>query len=311
MYHKSATLKRLKKPYKGSIKIPQSRELILLKAAISTVNRNTRKAGDFVQSKYQAREKFKHLVQTPKIYYYGSDMDRISKTIMTLKKFVMKPNNLSRGLGIRILTRDGELFTDDSGEVLTLQDVVDECKILSVAKRYKGRQGILIEEFIQSHPKLGAYGYADIRCIYFKDHILFVVARLSTESSSGYANTNRGSAFGSYIGGKLVKDGRFVIKGDLPDVLSFYDRMALAGQSVCKTYGYCFLSVDMTVGLDGKVVVMEVEQLPQIQYYLKQPGVKWMTKEIGADRIRFSNPLLKPRSKRTSKGLGVPMSYFR
>jgi len=140
---------------------------------------------------------------------------------------------------------------------------------------------------------------------------LFVVARLSTESSSGYANTNRGSAFGSYIGGKLIKDGRFVIKGNLPDVLPFYDRMVMNGQAVCKTYGYCFLSVDMTIGMDGKVVAMEIEQLPQIQYYLKPRGVKWMTKEIGADRIRFSNKLLKPRSKRTSKGLGVPLSYFR
>jgi len=268
------------------------------------LNSKTRKTGDWIQSKYQFRCKIQKIVDVPKTYFYGTDLIKIRRNLTKHNEFVMKPNHLSRGIGIRVLKRDGDFWIDINGEKLTLKDLVDECAVMMRVKRYKGVKAILIEEKINTHPKLNPNGFADMRFIYYYDRFLWCTGRFGNKSSKGYGNTNRGATFGSYIAGKHVSDSRFITSGKVPKEIPFFDEMVLTGQKVSKLFGYVFMSVDMTVDCQGKIKVIESEQMPQIQYYLTDFGVDWINKIIGKNKKIDPNPI---KIKKSTKGLS---SYF-
>jgi len=285
MYNKNLYLKFLGNPYRTMLQSGQksSSEMRRLKSGITRLNNRTKKPGDWIQSKYQFKDKIQNYVTVPKTYFYGNDITKITESLTKLNEFVLKPNHLSRGIGIRVLKRQGNDYLDRNGDVLTLQDLLDECKVMIHLKRYKGVQGIIIEEIITTHPTLNPNGYADIRMIYYRNRFLFCVGRFGNKKSSGYGNTNRGSNYGSYIGGIHVNDGKFITSGEVPSKIPFFNEMVLEGQKVTRMFGFAFMSVDMTVDVNGRIIIVESEQLPQIQYYLSPTGVRWLREIMDKD----------------------------
>ena len=293
-YDKKKHLDFLRRPYKYTKGRKGSKKLSRLRSKLNTLNKGTRKTGDYIQSKYQFRLKASKVAKVPKVYYYGTDLQKIRNVIMTLDEFVLKPNHLSRGIGIRILKRDGNKFIDPNGDVLTAKDIVDECAMIIRLKRYFGMKAVLIEENITTHPKLNPNGFADIRMFYFKNRFLFCIARMGHKHSNTYGNTNRGASWGAVLNGKFVRDDRFIQSGNIQGSLAFFDQMALTGQKVTSTFGIIFQTIDMTVNTKGEVLVLESEQMPQIQYYLTNKGVDWLDKMTGTP-LRIEGSRLKDR----------------
>lgn len=256
-----------------------------LRRTICRINRRSGGRGDVIQSKYQYRKKIQVIVNVPKTYYYGANLVDIRNAILKLDKFVMKPNHLSRGIGIRVLEKVGSKYHDLNGDILTVDDLIDECAILIKLKRYKGIKAIILEEKIGSHASFKSYcsgpGMSDIRCIYYRNRFMFGVARFPTKSSGGYGNIIRGAAFGFFLsGGRFINSGYFQISTIKKGILPNFKNLNSAGIAVSQLFSCDFISVDMTVGVDGKVYVIESERLPQIEYYLTDKGVRWMLKSL-------------------------------
>lgn len=300
MYDKKKHLNFLMSPYKLGPKKCRSKKMIKLRRMIFSINSKTQKRGDFIQNKYSFRKKVSGKVLTPEIYYFGTNLIEIKKKMMQLDEFVMKPNHLSRGIGIRVLKRENDKFVDINGDVLSVDDLIDECKIIINKRRYGTTRAIILEKVIHSNKKFNCIGIADIRMIYYKKRIIFAVARIPSKKSMGYGNIVRGANWGAVIGGVYMSDDRFnhptINHGKLP----FWKEMVSAGETVTKLYGITFQAVDLTVDESGKVIVIESERMPQIEYYLSDQGVDWIQKVI---KSNIKLPLIVNRKKITKRGI--------
>jgi len=256
-----------------------------LKAKISTLNARYTRKGDFIQSKQGFKEKVGKVVAVPKTLMYTTDPKVI--THIDFDDFVMKPNHLSRGLGIRVLTKfaDG-VFKDLNGETVTGEELFEEAKaIMSVKRGYDSNRGIMIEERLRSHEKFRPFmygdGIADIRMIFYDKELLFGVARFPTEKSGGYGNTGRGATWGVFLeGGKFVKKNYFLPADIQSGELPFFEEMLIESKKVLDLYQFPFQCIDMTVDQDERVVIIESEKLPQIEVYLTKEGGAWLYKKI-------------------------------
>jgi len=276
-------LDSLKNPYKRTHKI---RVIKSLKRKIQTLNAKYGRSGDYIQSKQGFKKKVGSVVRVPETYFYTIDSKGISPGL-DHDEFVMKPNHLSRGLGIRILekTDDGR-YQDINGDVLTEKELIEEAQaIMGVGRAWKTARGILFEERIRSHDKLKEFmvgdGIADIRLAFFDKEFQFGVARFPTIKSKGYGNTGRGASWGVFLdSGEFVNDDRFLpcdlTKGTLP----FYEDMIQVSQKVLQLYQFPFQTVDLTVDHDGDVVVIESEKSPQLEVYLTKNGATWLYKKV-------------------------------
>lgn len=311
-YNKKETLKRLAHPYRYTKRKPRTREMRYLQGVINRINKVSCRTEDFIQNKYHFAQKIKHAVKVPETYIYTGYPYKVgnwlkSKTDIT--DFVIKPNHLSRGIGIRILTRikDGK-FQDTNGDILTVEDIVDECEALVKLKRYKGKPSIIIQERIQSHPDFNCEGMADIRMIYYDHRFLFSCIRIPNKDSGLYGNIHRGADFGFSIDGNYIRtDNRFLPATITNGKVPFFDEMILAGQKVTQEFGLRFLAVDMTINVDGIPVIVEAERAPQIHYYLTATGARWLLTEL---RIKGSIPA-QPTPQNKKKNFGIPSLYFK
>ncbi len=288
MYNKEERLRFLRNPYELGPRKAQSLEMQALIANLKRLNFLTMGIADGTHSKIFFKKKIGRVVRTPKTFYCGRDLKAIRKEIFRHTSFVLKPNHLSRGIGVRALERKGTGFVDINGDVLSADSLVDECKVILQLKS-KGHKGFLIEERIRSHPVFSTTGMADIRVIYYRKDLLFAVARMPSIKSQGYGNIIRGADWGIVLeGGEYTQDDRFqkgtLLNGRLP----CFDLFVAAGKKVTELFGIVFQAVDMTVNEDGEVVVMESEEMPQIEYYLTPRGVDWISSIITDDLSRKS-----------------------
>jgi len=293
VYNKEQKLKFLKKPYNLLAVRPKSPGMKILKSNIMRMNSSSMHRGDYIQSKYQFQQKIKDVVKTPEVYYYGEDIGMLKKRMLNLTEFVMKPNHLSRGIGVRVLKRDGDKFVDINGDVLTINDLVDECFIILKLKRYKGIKAMLLQERIMSHSNFHTYngGMADIRMIYFDKEFLFCIARIPSENSKGYGNIIRGAGWGVVLNGSYVCDNRFQPTTITCGTLPYFSEMVEAGKKVVQLFGYKFQAVDMTVDQNGVPVVIESESMPQIEYYLTEQGMYWLTSELRTGISKYAHKI--------------------
>ena len=285
-YDKQKYLQYLQDPYKTeqSRNIPP--ELRLLKFKILKLNARTRNANDYIQSKHHFKQKVKNFVTVPKTYYIGNDLEAIRRHLLTLDEFVLKPNHLSQGIGVRLLNRIGNVFNDINGDVLTIDDIIDECRILLGVQRFQGDREIMIEERIRSHPDLIGLrdGIADIRMIYYRKNFLMCIARFPSDKSNGYGNVSRGADLGYVFNdGYFVDDIRFknatIHHGKLPH----FDNLANTGRKVATLFGIAFQSIDMTIIETGEVIVIESEALAQLEYNLAPQGIDWLNSVMARD----------------------------
>lgn len=266
-----------------------SSDMRRLKSNVLRINRLYKRPDDYTQCKYYIKEKIKKYVKVPETYYYGDNIELLRKEIMKRDELVIKPNHLSQGIGISVLTkRDDGKYQDINNDILTIEDIIDECKIILNIKRLNAKRKIIVEERIKSHPFLGTNDgtIADIRMIFYDKNFLWGNMRVPSSSSGGYSNLSRGADV-SYISqnGDFVdsNDERFqkrlYRKGKMP----FFKDLVDAGKKVSDLYGLKFQTVDMTVNDKGEVLVIECEELPQIETSLTSKGVVWLNSIIGKD----------------------------
>ena len=286
-------LNDLKKAYvnekKPGFSASLSPEMRRLKSNISRINRLYKRPNDYTQCKYYIKEKIKKDVKVPHTYYYGDNLELLRNEIRKRDEMVIKPNHLSQGVGIRVLTKmnDGK-YQDINNDILTIQDIIDECKIILNIKRLNAKRKIIVEERIRSHSFFGTNNgtIADIRMIFYDKNFLWANMRVPSSSSGGYSNLSRGADV-SYVSddGDFVDSNderfqkRFYRKGKIP----FFKDLVDTGKKVSNLYGLKFQTVDMTVNDKGEVLVIECEELPQIETSLTPKGADWLNSIISKD----------------------------
>lgn len=291
-YNKSLYLKSLRESYKEEnrpgFSTALSPQMKIFKSNLIKANNIKRKADDYTQNKYYFKQKIKDIARVPVTYYFGDDLKAIREVLLSLDEFVIKPNHLSLGIGIRVLNRHGEKFTDINGDILTIDDILDECKVLLELKRLNTDRKIFLEERIKSHPAFNTYDgcMVDLRMYYYRNMFLWCTARMPTSDSRGYSNRSRGASV-SYVSndGNFVndQDERFQ-KGEIrTGKLPFFEKLVLTGQKVTELYGIVFQTVDMTMNEKEEVVVIESEQLPKIEDTFTPYGVEWLNSIIAKD----------------------------
>jgi len=311
MYDKRETLRRLQHPYRYTKKKKYTPVMRVLQGAINRINKASVRPNDFIQNKKHFSEKVQGVVKVPEIYAYTTYPEKVGNWLekeTDITDFVIKPNHLSRGIAVRVLKRQDDKFIDTNGDILTTQDIVDECAAVVKLKRYKGVPSIIIQERVRSHADFGTSGMADIRMVYFDSRFLFSCIRIPTKGSGFYGNIHRGADFGFSITGQYINnDNRFypgtITKGEVP----FFDEMILSGQRACHEFGLRFMSVDMCPDQDGVPIIIEAERSPQIHYYLSDNGARWLLREL---KIK-QQPPAPTHSRNKKKRMGIPEMYFR
>lgn len=291
-YNKEQHLKFLRNPYqsplirKTALNKPSS-ELLLLRKKIKMLNTLTIKTGDYVSNKCLFKRKIEGIAKVPRVYYCGRDLGTFRTYLAQLEEVVMKPNHLSRGIGVRVLKRNGDLFTDINGDTLTISDLANEAEILLGLGKYKGGSRIILEERIRAHPDFDVDDIPDIRMIYYRNKFLFCVARMPSRESQGYANISRGATCGIVLnsGRYINNDARFQNNSILSGELPFFEDLVSTGKRVTQVFGIAFQSVDMTVNERGDVVVIESDSLPQSisDDRLTLQGIDWLNAVMGND----------------------------
>lgn len=289
--HLSAIREAYKKEQSPGFENGMPLQARLLKTNLLKLVRIYANANDFVQNKYHFKNKIKDIVRVPTAYYYGSDLDKIKKTLLALDEFVIKPNHLSQGLGIRVLKRDGSAFFDINGEILSLDDILDECEVILTINRLKAERKIIVEERIRSHPSFDCLGdfLVDVRFNFYRNRFLWGTVRIPNRKSGGYSNVSKGAeiCFVSENGHYMdANDYRFKKHGNRSGRLPFFSEMVQAGIKVTNEFGLLYQTVDMTVNEEEEVVVIESELLSQMEKTLTPAGIAWMNAIIEKDLIQ-------------------------
>ena len=277
-------LESLKDPFsKVSRKI---RIIKSLKRKISTLNARYMRSGDYIQSKNGFKNKVKDVVLVPKTLFFTTKPSELAPILPKLDEFVMKPNHLSRGLGVRVLKRDGSKYIDLNGDILTIDELIEEAEaIMKVRRGMDCNRGVMIEKCIHSHEDFQEFmcgtGVADIRMVFFDKELIFGIGRFPSEESGGYGNIRRGAKWGVFNEyGDFVNDPKF-LKADIQEgTLPLFAIMLQASQKAIQEYQFPFQSIDLTVNDKGEAVVIESEKSPQIEAYFTKEGGAWLYKKI-------------------------------
>lgn len=282
VYNRQIAINNILRAYKKPKGMP--RNMQKLRQWILRTNKRARKPDDVIQDKYKAKLKMSKVVTVPDTLFISYNPN-ISTHLDELKEttFVLKPNHLSRGIGIRTLTKDGDRYRDICGDVLTKDDLLAEAQASYKQQRLSINciKGIMAEQRLISHDDLQWYsasGIADIRMIFIKDQFTMGLGRFPTLASGEYGNMARGAKWGIFDSlGRFRHDDRFKSR-EIPNgkKLPFFAEMKETAQKVIESYGYVVQAVDMTVDKTGTVYVIESERTPQFELYLTKEGVDWL-----------------------------------
>lgn len=285
VYIRSVAIEKIKRGYKDPHHTyMMTKTMKRLRNTILSLNRKSRRLHDVIQNKYVFKEKVKNIVNVPETYFIEYSPNIKEKLLsVPVDTFVLKPNHLSRGIGIRTLTKVGDEYRDINGDVLRMDDILAEAKACYEQQRLNIQmiKGIMAEQKITSHPDMRWYsqdGIADIRMIYVRKKFVMGLARFPTQESGSYGNIARGAKWGIFNSlGRIEHDTRFKSKQiENNKKIPFFVEMRDASQKVINDYGYIVQAVDMTVDEDGKVYVIESERTPQFELYLTKEGIEWM-----------------------------------
>lgn len=281
-YNQRVAVNNILRAYKKPNNLPKNMKK--LREWILRTNRKARRNDDVIQDKYKAKLKMSKVANVPETFFIEYSPN-ISTHLDNLREstFVLKPNHLSRGIGVRTLTRDGDKYRDICGDVLTKNDLLAEAEASYKQQRLNIKiiKGIMAEERLVSHDDLqwfSASGIADIRMIFFKNNFIMGLGRFPTLASGEYGNMARGAKWGIFDSlGRFRHDSRFQSKQiQNGKKLPFFAEMKSVGQKVVEQYGYVIQAVDMTVDRKGDVYVIESERTPQFELYLTTEGIDWM-----------------------------------
>jgi len=281
VYNRNKAIENIAKGYKKSSHMTKS--MRKLRDTIMRMNRRSRKQSDVIQDKYKFKLKIQKFANVPETYAveYSADVVSLLDRVKA-DTFVLKPIHLSRGIGIRTLTRNGNVFKDINGDELTITDLSVEAGAIYKQHRLNltSINGVMAEEKLISHPDLQWYsdvGIADLRFMYFKNEFIMGMGRFPTKESGGYSNIARGATWGMFSSlGKFTHDPRYKsTQIENNKRLPFFIEMRNVGKKVVEQFGYLFQAVDMTVTPNGEVYVIESERTPQLEKYLTSEGIQW------------------------------------
>lgn len=282
MYNRAKAVSDIQNGYKNSTNM--SKKMRKLRDTIMRMNRRARRRDDVIQDKYKFKLKVQDVVTVPETYSfeYSSDIVTLLSKVDE-PTFVLKPLHLSRGIGIRTLTRDGDVFRDINGDVLTMTDLKVEAGAMYKQQRLKIKSinGIMAEQRLMSHDSLQWYsaaGIADLRFMYYNKKFIMGLGRFPTLVSGEYGNIARGAKWGMFDALGRFSHHENYRSREIPNgkKLPFFKEMKEIGEKVVNEFGYIFQGVDMTVSRDGTVYVIESERTPQLEKYLTKEGVDWM-----------------------------------
>ena len=215
------------------------------------------------------------------------DWDVFWDKVSQYDTFVMKPNRLSEGRGIHVLTRGEENWFEISGEAVAIatlmKDAIGFLRRRTTAHRdgQKVRNIVIAEERVFSHEDFDEFtvdgGIVDFRMYMLDDEVLYGKMRCPTNKSGGLGNTAKG-AIALFVEKGIISDGKEIFK----NTTSRYNGVDMAGrevpfwkeikecsENVSKIFKSPFHSVDLTIGKDGKATVMECEKIPTLDHFKK------------------------------------------
>jgi len=228
---------------------------------------------------------------------------KVPKTYATLRKekdwsdfwdkvsqydtFVMKPNRLSEGRGIHVLTKGEENWLELNGEAVAIatlmKDAIGFLRRRTTAHRdgQRVKNIVIAEERVFSHEDFNDYtvdgGIVDFRLYMLDDEVLYGKMRCPTSNSRGLGNTAKG-AVALFVEGGVIGDGKEIFKNTTSRYngvdmsgkkVPFWKEIVECSKNVSKIFKSPFHSVDLTVDRDGEATVMECEKIPTLGHFKK------------------------------------------
>jgi hypothetical protein len=301
-YDKEKALKFLENPYPQIVGYGTPRRAAVA-SFLEALTRENRRMSGLVWDKHAFKAVAALEGKVPRTILLTADSEELAVCLATIDRgfaFVVKPNHLSQGVGVRSLEGLGAgRFADISGEELSIEDLVDEAEACRRLRRGPcgNPPATMVEERVVSHEAFAPWmevegAMADVRMLYLFGRFKCCYARFPTRESRGYGNYSRGATFGGTFGdGVFVGDPRFSLNMICDGELPFFREMRERGSRVVTRCQLPWQAVDMTVDREGEVVVVESETLPQL-ICLSEEGIEWLWGEacvgapvtVGADR---------------------------
>ena len=234
-------------------------------------------------------------ILTPKTYAIVDREKRLNKFWMDIadyETFVIKPDRMSEGRGIRVLkrTEDPTMFLEMNGDRISIdtirKEIVGALNRMTNNRRIRGdRNKVYAEERIFVNDALNNLtvydGIVDFRVYllidetFKKKEVLYSKVRCPLKKSKGMGNTAKGAvALFVDADGKICNDDIFTNtttkyrKTDYEgNTIPFWNKVKEKAEEVGNLFKSPFHSVDMTVNKDGEVVVIEAEKIPLLRYH--------------------------------------------
>lgn len=236
-----------------------------------------------------------HGIRTPKIYSIMKTEDQWDQFWAETTKndtFVLKPNSLSRGRGVHVLTKtdNSDVYTHPDGSRVAVSFLKTESVGFVNHKKnwhMMSEERILSDSFFNDY-KVGD-GIVDFRIYILDDKVLYAKMRCPTRLSHGLANTSRKGIAMFVSDGKIIRTDKFKNCTTIhPDIgidrdgysIEYWPKIIETATKVAKIFDSPFHSVDLTVNQNGEVVVIEAEKIPTLGHFSAEES-KYLYDEIG------------------------------
>jgi len=235
-------------------------------------------------------------ILTPKTYAIVDRKKRLEKfwdEVKELDTFVLKPDRMSEGRGIRVLekTDNPEIWREMNGDNISVdtihKEIIGHLNRMTNNRRVRGdRNKVFAEERIFVHKSLKDFsiynGIVDFRVYvmidqkFKKKEVLYAKMRCPNKESGGMGNTAKGATALFIDVDGVVKDSDIFNnvttkykKTNYSGVkMPMWDKVKERAEEVGALFKSPFHSVDMTVNEDGEVVVIESEKIPLLRYFM-------------------------------------------
>ena len=235
-------------------------------------------------------------IQIPEIYdtlKKESNWDEFWDKVSERETFVLKPNRLSEGRGIHVITKteDPMIWNELNGDKVSLE-LLKKDAVGFLRRKTTGHQAgtatniMMAEERILSHSDYKDFilydGIVDFRMYLLDDEVIYGKMRCPTVQSKGLGNTAK-KATALFIKDGLIQDGsnlfinvstKYNGKKMLNKKVPFWDTIEEASVKVAKIFKSPFHSVDLTINEKGEAVVMESEKIPTLAHFKKEEATR-------------------------------------
>lgn len=281
-----------------------------MNARYTYTNFNSGKAKKYGFSKLRTKQLLKEYnIPTAEVYHVVENfdqMDTINWETIPLP-FVIKPASGSAGKGIWVITKrnmENNTWIDSDSRSISKDDL--ELHVRDILdgeySTWGSEHKAIIEEMIQSHPRLAKYSYRgtpDIRVIIFNSVPVMAMMRLPTQESHGRANLDRGAiglgidiATGVTTFGLRGKSERIIhFPGSKKKVngilIPFWKQVLETAVKAANAAGYQFMGADIFIHEEKGPMVVELNGFPGLSIQLaNRAGLKRRLERVEGLEVR-------------------------